>query len=175
MDPITIALALAAQFAPEILKHFTNSDKAADVAGKVIEIAQTVTGAATPDGAKAAIEKDPAAALAFQQAVMAREVELERLATADLASARARDVAFLQTGKYNWMRLFLTGFTAVAIVGLVYYVIQNDDINEYAKGIISVGLGRLWGYLDGIYQFEFGRTRSGEQKDATIAAQAGAK
>jgi hypothetical protein len=40
MDPITIGMALA-QFAPSLIKIFTGSDKAADVAGKVVDIAKT--------------------------------------------------------------------------------------------------------------------------------------
>lgn len=173
MDPITIALALAAKFAPDIIKHFTNSDTAGTVAGKVIDIAQTITGAGTPEAAQAKMEADPALALQFKIAMMANDLDLEKLAVADLASARSRDVAFTAAGKYNYVRLFLSAFTTVGICALVYYVIRDDNINEYAKGIITLTLGRLWGYMDGIYQFEFGRTRSGEQKDATIAAQAG--
>ncbi len=42
MDPISIAFGLA-QFAPQIIKWITGSDKAADAAEKVVDIAEAVT------------------------------------------------------------------------------------------------------------------------------------
>jgi hypothetical protein len=65
MDPITIAMGLA-QFAPGIIKLITGSDKAADVAGKVIGVAQAVSGTSTGPAALAAIQADPAKVLDFQ-------------------------------------------------------------------------------------------------------------
>ncbi len=41
-----------------------------------------------------------------------------------------------------------------------------DD--EFSKGIVTLILGRYLGYIDNIYNFEFGNTRSSTGKDATI-------
>jgi hypothetical protein len=41
-------------------------------------------------------------------------------------------------------------------------------VNEYLKGIVTLVLGRFLGYLDNIYNFEFGSTRSSKAKDLTI-------
>ena len=44
MDPISVRLALAAQFAPSVVKYFSNSDTAGEVVRQVVNIAKTVTG-----------------------------------------------------------------------------------------------------------------------------------
>jgi len=58
---------------------------------------------------------------------------------------------------------------AVAMIaGLVWLVWKDPSINEYMKGIFTLVLGRFLGYLDNIYNFEFGSTRTSKAKDATI-------
>ena len=104
MNPITIALGLS-QFAPVIAKWITGSDKAADIAGKVVDIAKTVTGKAEPDQALAAIQTDPAAALQFKTAVLAQQTELERLAVAnasDVNRTMQAEAASEHWPTYSW-------------------------------------------------------------------------
>jgi hypothetical protein len=48
-----------AQFAPSLIKIFTGRKKAADVAGKVVDIAKAVTGADTGEAALEANKADP--------------------------------------------------------------------------------------------------------------------
>lgn len=87
---------------------------------------------------------------------------------AEKDSARKRDVEFLKAGTHNW-RADVMFFLAVAITSaLVYLVWADDTLNEYAKGIFTLVLGRFLGYLDNIYNYEFGTTRSSRTKDATI-------
>lgn len=78
MDPISIALSLS-QFVPSVAKWITGSDKAEQIAGKVVEIAKTVTGAGTGEDALAAIKADPAKVLEFQTAVLNSKVELAKI------------------------------------------------------------------------------------------------
>lgn len=60
-------------------------------------------------------------------------------------------------------------FLAIAMIsGLVWLVWKDPNINEYMKGIATLVLGRFLGYLDTIYNFEFGTTRSNKAKDETI-------
>lgn len=80
------ALALA-KFVPDILGLFAGP-KAADVAQKVVNLAQAVTGQASPDAALRAISGDPQTALKFKQAVLANRVELEQI-----AAQREKDAA----------------------------------------------------------------------------------
>ena len=55
----------------------------------------------------------------------------------------------------------------VVIAGLVWGVLASK-LDDYGKGIITLVLGRFLGYLDVIYSFEFGTTKSSKQKDETI-------
>lgn len=89
MDPVSIAIGLATQFAPQILQYLTGSDKAGAVAGKVLEIAQAVTGKSDTLQAHDAIVADPALALRFKQAVLDNALELEKLAAANAADINA--------------------------------------------------------------------------------------
>lgn len=168
MDPITIGLALASQFAPALIKYFTNSDTAGAVAGQVIEVAKTVTGKGTPDEATAALQADPALALQFKMAVMANETDLQKAYLADAQSARDRDVKLAQTGQRNHRADVMFLLAVVVTCGLVWIIWRDPGINEYVKGIFTLVLGRFLGYLDNIYNFEFGTTRSNKMKDDTI-------
>src|SRR5438067_3039291 len=101
MDPVTIALALAAKFAPDLIKHFTNSDTAGDVASKVIDIAKTVTGKAAPEDLDAALSADPQLALQFKMAALASDTDLQKSAMADVQDARARGELISQASGRN--------------------------------------------------------------------------
>jgi hypothetical protein len=166
MDPITVAMGLA-QFAPGIIKWITGNDKAAEAASKVVSIAEAVTGRTGTD-ALDAIKADPALVLSFRQAVMEQEAELDKAFLADRADARKRDAVFIQTGVRN-VRADLMFVLAVAVIcGLVWLIWKDPGINEYVKGIFTLVLGRFLGYLDNIYNFEFGSTRASKAKDTTI-------
>jgi hypothetical protein len=95
MPLIPIAMALA-QFAP-MIAGWLGGSKAEDIAGKVVGIAQVVTGQSAPDAALAALQADPNLSLQFQQAVMAQQVTLAQIA-ADVEKAElAADTANMQT------------------------------------------------------------------------------
>jgi len=168
MPLIPIALSLAGEFAPAIIKYFTNSDTAADVAGQVVNIAKTVTGTDTPDAAMAALRADPTLALQFQTAVMLNDADLDKAYLADRQSARKLNEAFLAAGMRNY-RSDIMFFLAVMVILLLVLIIWRDpEINEYVKGIFTLVLGRFLGYLDNIYNYEYGTTRINKSKDATI-------
>jgi len=166
MDAISIAFGLA-QFAPQIIKWITGSDKAADAAGAVVDIAETVTGRKGAD-ALDAIKADPALVLQFRQSVIAQEADLDKAYLADRADARKRDAVFISSGTRNYRADFMFLLAVAMIAGLVWLVWKDPSINEYMKGIFTLVLGRFLGYLDNIYNFEFGSTRTSKTKDATI-------
>lgn len=56
---------------------------------------------------------------------------------------------------------------AIVLLCLAVTVWQQVD-DEFAKGIITLVLGRMLGYVDAIYNYEFGTTRSSAKKDETI-------
>ena len=96
-----------------------------------------------------------------------RELEGFREEVKDKNSARERDAQFLKAGTRNY-RADTMYFLAVVVIGLLVWAVLASQLDEYAKGIITLVLGRFLGYLDNIYNFEFGTTRSSKQKDATI-------
>lgn len=55
----------------------------------------------------------------------------------------------------------------VVILSLAITVFMHVE-DEFAKGIITLILGRFLGYVDNIYNFEFGTTRGSKAKDDVI-------
>ena len=168
MPLIPVALSLAAQFAPDIIKYFTKSDTAGVVAAKVIDIAQAVTGTTTPDAATEALQADPALALQFKTAVMANDADLEKAHLSDRQDARARDVAFVQASRYNWRGDLLAFLAVGGLVICVYFVASDANLPERAVNAIMFIAGVLASAVRDVYGFEFGSSRSSQVKDATI-------
>lgn len=169
MEPVSIALALA-QFAPSLIKFFTGSDKAADVAGKVIDIAKTVTGA--PDG-KAALEvlkADPAKVLEFQQAAMLNDADLTRAFLADVQNARTRDVELHKAGFGNRRADIMVALDVLGLIAcLLVLVLFREKLPGEVVGLLSAISGIFGTCLRDAHQFEFGSSRSSQVKDATIS------
>ncbi|MFM0256114.1 3TM-type holin [Paraburkholderia sediminicola] len=99
MPLIPIAMALA-QFAP-MIAGWLGGSKAEDVAGKLVGIAQAVTGQSAPDAALAAIQSDPNLSLQFQKAVLDQQAQLAQIAAdiekAQLAADQANTAVVNQT------------------------------------------------------------------------------
>lgn len=96
------------------------------------------------------------------------DLEAFKLEVADRDSARTRDRDFIKLGAINYRANFMF-FLAIVMVGLLVWIVWKDpSINEYVKGIFTLVLGRFLGYLDNIYNFEFGTTRGSQNKDETI-------
>jgi hypothetical protein len=168
MDPITIGLALASQFAPSIIKYFTNSDTAGTVAGQVIDIAKTVTGKDTPEAAVEAMKLDPALAIQFKTAVMANDTELEKAFLADRQDARKRDTAITQAGRYNWRADVLAFLAVGGLVLCVYFIARDAGLPERAVNAIMFVAGVLASAVRDVYGFEFGSSRGSKEKDEAL-------
>ena len=172
MDPITIALALA-KFAPSLIKLITGSDKAADVADKVIDVAKAVTGTGTGEAALAAVQFDPAKAMEFQLAVGAQQLDWERIYLADTQSARARDIELAKAGGHNYRANAMASAACALVLICLGIVVWSTEIDEYAKGTITLVCGRALGWVEQIFSFEFGTTRASKTKDETISRLSG--
>jgi len=85
---IPLAMKLVSAFAPSLIGKLTKSDKAEEIAEKVMGFAQAVTGQDDPEKAVKAIEADPELALEFQRDLHAYELELAKLEYADAAGGR---------------------------------------------------------------------------------------
>lgn len=164
-DPVTIALSLA-KYAPEVLK-WLGKDDASKAAEKIVQVAQEVTGKSGTEAVES-IGADPALLLKFKEQTAMISADLDKAYLGDVASARGRDVNFLTSGKHNIRADIMFVLAVVVTCFLVWIVWKDQDVNEYVKGIVTLVLGRFLGYLDNIYSFEFGSTRSSKSKDATI-------
>lgn len=67
-------------------------------------------------------------------------------------------------------RIALAICAYVTVMVCMIAVLKYSDLNEYAKGTITLVLGRFLGYVDNIYNFEFGTTRGSKSKDDVIAS-----
>jgi hypothetical protein len=168
MDPVTIGLALATQFAPSVIKYFSNSDTAGEVASQVINIAKTVTGKGTVGEARAVLELDPAKAAEFQLALMANDADLAKAYLADVQNARARDMAMTAAGVKNTRANVLAAGAATLVLVTLGIVVWATNMDDFAKATISLICGRALGWVEQVFSFEFGTTRTSAKKDDTI-------
>lgn len=163
-------IALALQIAPSLLKVLGANEPTQKLADKVTEVAEFVTGYKNPQQIMEILQHNSQAATNFRMELLNQETELIKLQYSDLASARARDVEVVKTTgantRANWMFVL-----AVAVVVLLTFMVWSiPEINEYVKGVMTLILGRFLGYLDTIYNFEFGYTRGKQKADNTISA-----
>lgn len=150
------------------------------LAGTVVSAIGEIIGISEPtqDKIRTAIENGQ---LTGEQISNLRELELklkaeeqERgfryadLEVRDRQGARERDSWFIKGGQINWRANLMFILAVVVICSLVYAIWKDPTINEYMKGIVTLVIGRFLGYLDNIYNFEFGTTRGSQSKDTTI-------
>lgn len=171
MDPVTIGLALATQFAPSVIKYLTNSDTAGEVAGQVIDIAKTVTGKATVGEARAVLELDPAVQLEFQKAVMAADADLSKAYLADVQNARAMQIAALgQEDLFSkrFVYLFATGWSIFAM--LYFCAVTFVPIPAAGQRIADTILGVLITSVIGVmFSYFYGSTKGSLLKTQIMA------
>lgn len=164
---IPLAMQLA-QFAPGIIKLLTGSDKAEEVAGKVVDVAMAVTGTADGPAAVTAIQADPQKMMDFQLAMGAQQLDWERAYLGDTQNARERSVDLAKAGVHNYRANVIAGCALLLVIICMLLVVWMSDMNEYGKLTLSLVLGRALGWVDQIFSFEFGTTRTSRTKDDTI-------
>lgn len=171
MDPLTIAFSLA-QFAPQVLRWITGSDKAGDAAQAVVAIAQKATGRDTAEAAVQALQADPSAVQAFRQALAQQAHELDMGYLVDRADARRRDTALQQGGRRNVRADIMVAADAMGlIVCLVILGVYRQSLPGEAVALIST-IASIFGLcLRDAHQFEFGSSRGSQEKTEMLAGQ----
>lgn len=164
---IPIAMQLA-QFAPCIIRLLTGSDKAEDIASKVVDVAMAVTGTTDGPTAVAAIQADPQKMVDFQLAIGAQQMGWERMYLEDTQDARRRDIELAKAGLRNDRANALAGGAGLLVVACLAVTVWASNMDDYAKGVITLILGRSLGWIEQIFSFEFGTTRANKTKDDTI-------
>lgn len=169
MEVLTMLSALA-NIVPAIWKFIGQGPASVNVEKEIIEIAKETTGESDPEQALLLLQQDKVRAHQFRLAIISNTQRLEEMFFTDIASARRRDSLYLQNDRRNWRADGMFVLAVAVIAGLVLIIWKETDINEYAKGVFTFILGRFAGYLDNIYSFEFGATRSGTQSDKLAEA-----
>lgn len=170
MPLIPIAMALA-QFAPGIIKLLTGSDKAEDVAGQVVGIAQTITGTSDGETALAAIKADPGKVLEFQQAMSAQQSDLEKAYLLDVQNARQMQIAALsQDDLFSkrfvyYFAIFWSLFSMAFFTAVTFLPIQGFG-QRIADTILGVLVSTI---ITGIFHYMYGSTRGSAAKTEMIA------
>jgi len=151
MEPISVALGLA-QFFPAIAKWVTGSDKAAEVAEKVVKVAKVVTGKDTGEEALEAIKADPAVALQFQQAMFKHEVDLNTLAVSNASDINQtmRVEAGSERWPQYWWRPAIGFAVAIAVILSVLAVFMAYIALFYGRAEGVAALPGILGAIAGI-------------------------
>lgn len=179
MLPIVMALA---QFAP-MIAGLISGPKAEEIAGKVVDVAQAVTGTGTPDAALAAIQGNPDLAYQFQKALVEKEVELaqiaadvrkaelaadtqsEQTAAGDRDSARKREISVRDNTPRVLAYLLIGGFLGMAFA-VLFGQVRADTV------LAGTVIGYLSAKAEQIVAYYFGST-AGSAKKSELLAQAG--
>lgn len=175
---IPLAISLAAEYVPEIIKYFGGS-KSADVAGKVLDIAQQVTGLDNPDDAAKAIALDPNLALQFKQAVLSNELEIRRLAFEEtkLYISDVQDARKYRDDKVFWLGIAVLSVFAL-VIGLVLYggyeILRGGVSVEAGMFAAITGfVGTLVGYVaanaQSVTSYYFGSSSGSKDKSDALA------
>lgn len=168
MAPVVAAGLALFELVPSLLRVF-GKERPAQVAEQVGELAKVVTGASDPEQATNMIKADPQLLHTLTLEIDKRAMDWARMYMEDIKDARARDVELAKAGvkntRANWLA-FSAVFTVFVIIAIV---IWYSDLNEYVKGIVTLILGRALGWVEQIFSFEFGTTRTSKTKDETIS------
>lgn len=158
MDPITLAMGLA-QFAPGIVRLLSGSSKAGEVAQKVVDVAEAVTGHTGP-AAIEALKADPALVIQFRQAMAEIDADLEKAYLADRQQARVAH-------RDHWMPWVLT-LTLAIMVGLMVgglFMLPTPPENREVVYLIA---GQLIGSFATAVAYWLGSSRGSAMKQDDI-------
>lgn len=160
MEPISIALGLAqATGLADKIGSLIAGKNGQEVADRVVDVAKLITG--MPDG-KAALEEvqaDPDAKMRLEEALIDREVELQRIAQADRADARSLQVETLKANRgwlsenFLYLMTFLLLLFAFGFASAVTFIELSPTGERYADLIMT---GLVAGLVGGVVRFFYG-------------------
>ena len=157
MEPISIALGLASLTGlDKKIGRWLGGDNGAQVASKVIEIAQSVTGFDNPADIRDVLSADSGAVLAFEERLHDQEHELEKLAYADRADAREMQESALSQDdpvakRFIYYFAAFWSLAAVVYIGLITFVDIPKDSVRFADTILGFLLGTVVATIIGFF------------------------
>lgn len=154
---IAAALPALIEAAPSLIRIFgkgEQSEKNAQAAEKVVEIAKQVTGESTAEGAVTAIQEDPEIAAKFREEVHANRLELAELS--EKSFAEAREFAKEYAGQpRNWPLEIVTytilGIFALIVVAVLTWRFDRDIATMVIQAAIALASGAAGFWLGSSY------------------------
>ena len=165
---IPIALEIARNFGPDLVRWISGSDKAAEVAERVVNAAQDVTGTASPDAALAALKASPELVAQFQIRCREIDAELDKAYLADRQDARRMGVEIVKAGGFDRKNAMIVG-DVVGLIACILVLVYVPDLPGEVRGIISTIAGFFGLGLRDAHQFEFGSSRGSQEKNEILA------
>lgn len=133
---------------------------------KTVEAVSEVlnSGRMTPDQISAV----KLAEIDFAKFLKDNELKLEEIAAKDRDSARVRDTAFVQAGRWNFRADLLALLAVGGLIVCVWFVARDSELPERAVNAIMFVAGVLAAAVRDVYNFEFGSSRGSKDKDEQI-------
>lgn len=160
-------LPLITEFLPTLGRWLAH-DKATDVVGHVETLAKNITGLHDMKDAITVLRQQPEVLLAFQKAWVQYEETLTRLSNEDRNNARYRDIN-LYGQKRRWRADMMTTVAVFGLAGCLGMLIYSPALPREVMGIISTIAGIFGSCLKDVYAFEFGSSRSSQEKTALLS------
>ena len=133
------------------------------------KLATAVRCGLTPEQYAAAQQAD----LAFKQRCIDAGIRLEEITAADVANARARDIAIISAGRSNTRANVMLAGATVALIGTAGTLVFSHQLGLSEAGQI-VGclimiIGQTVQFIGQAFAFEFGSSRGGERSKSLLA------
>ncbi|MCH9691714.1 MAG: hypothetical protein K0U59_06575 [Gammaproteobacteria bacterium] len=167
MELVSIAFGLAKLVGlDKKIGRWIGGDNGAEVADQVISIAQQVTGGSSPEAALEQIKKDQRKLDEFKILMLGNELTLTQLAYGDRDSARAMQVAALQSDdKFSkrFIYLFSVGWSLFAFgyIGFITFGTIPEANVRFADVVLGFLLGTV---LAGMFGFFYGSSSGNERR-----------
>lgn len=167
MDPITIGLTLAKLTGlDKKIGSWIGGDNGAEVASRVVDMAQTMTNSSCPQDALASIENSANLQQELKVLLLNRTTELEKLAFQNTNDARAMQAKALEQGDL-FSKRFIYAFAgfwslcAVIYIGCITFITIPADSVRFADTILGFILGTV---IATIINFFYGSSSGNEQR-----------
>lgn len=142
---IPLAITIAEQFLPSIVKKITGEDDKKAVAEKVISVAKHVTGFSDPEQAlkQAQVSDD------FKDKLLEEFVEISRIETKDIQDARKNHKYHDTTVTAIKTALWLNPALIFLGIGILAYVVVFESLDSGSLSMLSAMIG---GMINQLYQ-----------------------
>ena len=161
---IPLATTIASEFLPDLVRGLV-SDKAGEMAEKVISVASSLTGKGEPEDIVAALRADPNLVFQLQMKLADERLALAEYEQRDRASARTMAQ---KTTLHAWA-VIVVSILVTCGFGLVLWAVLSRPIPEASSEVAYIMLGTLATGFVQVLNFWLGSSRSSQDKSQHLA------